>query len=312
VVSRVEPFRPEHLPQVRALANCHLNAAVPGWSLPEAYIASRLGLQPEERVVDPWVVERATLCALERGQVVVAAHLLRYGDGAEVSDAYRSVGEIAWQVAWPSHRQAAAELLAAANARLAAWRVRTRWAGGGLPVPVLTGVPEGWPHIAAALREAGFRLTPERAEAIYGGDLGRVPAPTAAPVAGVDLRRTVADTTVAFTVVLDGRELGVCEWDLDLTQGGARPALRGWAELANLHVEVDWRGRGLGTWLVGHGVAWLRLGRCERVVLTTAADDEAAGSSRFYRRLGWDVLARLERAWGYQAGGQGAAPGGEI
>jgi hypothetical protein len=48
------------------------------------------------------------------------------------------------------------------------------------------------------------------------------------------------------------------------------------------------------------------------VVLTTAADEEAAGSGRFSRRLGWDVLARLERAWGYQAGDQGAAAGGWI
>jgi hypothetical protein len=57
-------------------------------------------------------------------------------------------------------------------------------------------------------------------------------------------------------------------------------------------------------------VAWLRLGRCQRVALTTAADEEAAGSGRFYRRLGWDVLARLERAWGYEGDDQGSAVGG--
>ena len=116
MVSHVEPYRPEHLAPVRALINCHLNAAVPG------------------------------------------AHLLRYGDHAKVSDVYRAVDEIAWLVAWPSHEQASVELLAAAQAQLAAWEVRTQWAVAGLLVPVLSGVPDAWPHIAAVLtRRASAR-----------------------------------------------------------------------------------------------------------------------------------------------------------
>jgi hypothetical protein len=31
-------------------------------------------------------------------------------------------------------------------------------------------------------------------------------------------------------------------------------------------------------------------------------EDEVAGSGHFYRRLGWEVLTRLERAWGYEGG----------
>lgn len=307
MVSHVQSYRPEHLPQLRALINCHLNAAVPGWSLPEAFIASRLRREPEEYVVDPWVTGRATLCAVERDRVVAAAHLLRYGDHAKVSQGHRAVGEITWLVAWPSHEQAGAEVLAAAQAQLAAWEVRERWAVAGLLVPVLSGVPDAWPHIAAVLAKAGFRPTPERAEAIYGGELATVPAPTTPPIAGLRLRRVVGDSTVRFAAVLGDRELGVCEFDLDLTLGGARPALEGWAELANLQVEADRRGRGIGTWLVRHAVAWLRLGRCERIVLTTAIDDEAAGSGRFYRRLGWGLLTRLDRAWATRAALPGTA-----
>jgi GNAT superfamily N-acetyltransferase len=119
------------------------------------------------------------------------------------------------------------------------------------------------------------------------------------------MRRVVGETTVRFAGVLDDREVGVCECDLDLTLGGARSGLWGWVELASLQVEADWRGQGIGTWLVGHAVAWLRLGRCERIVLSTAIDDEVAGSGRFYRRLGWVVLTRLERAWGYEDGAAG-------
>jgi GNAT superfamily N-acetyltransferase len=311
-MSHVESFRPEHLPQVRALINGHLNAAVPGWSLPEAFIASRLRREPEEYVVDPWVTRRATLCAVERDRVVAAAHLRCYGGHATVGDAYRAVGEVAWLVAWPAAEQAGDELLAAAGEQLAAWEVRARWAATGLPVPVLSGVPDAWPHIAAALAQAGFRPTPDHAEAVYGGDLAAVPAPPAPPLAGLRLRRTVGDTTVRFAGVLDDRELGVCECDLDLTLGGARPALWRWAELANLQVEAGWRGRGIGGWLVGHAAAWLRVGGYERIVLTTSIDDEAAGSGRFYRRLGLEVLTRLERAWGDDgddaAGGRAARP----
>jgi GNAT superfamily N-acetyltransferase len=308
VVSHVEWFRPEHLPQVRALVNCHLNAAVPGWSLPEAFIASRLEREPEEDVVDPWVVQRTTLCAVQRDRVVAAAHLLRYGDDERTSEAYRAVGEIAWLLAWPGAEQAGVELLAAAREQLVAWKIREQWAaGGGLPVPVLSGVPDAWPHVAAILAGAGFRPTPERAEAIYGGELTGVPAPSAPPMAGLRLRRAVEDTTVRFAAALGDREVGVCECDLDLTLGGARPALSGWAELANLQVEPDRRGQGIGTWLVGRAVAWLRLGRCERIVLSTAIDEETAGSGRFYRRLGWTLLTRLERAWGHEGTISGAS-----
>jgi hypothetical protein len=37
----------------------------------------------------------------------------------------------------------------------------------------------------------------------------------------------------------------------------------------------------------------------------TAVDEGAAGSGRFYRRLGWEVLARMERGWGYQGSSSG-------
>lgn len=42
----VEPFQPLRLPQVRALINAHLSAMVPGWALPEAYIAGKLERDP--------------------------------------------------------------------------------------------------------------------------------------------------------------------------------------------------------------------------------------------------------------------------
>jgi GNAT superfamily N-acetyltransferase len=83
----------------------------------------------------------------------------------------------------------------------------------------------------------------------------------------------------------------------DLTVGGALPALRGWGELAELEVREPWRNRGIGTWLVQHAVVWLRLGGCSRIVLSVAAEDEAAGAARFYQRFGWEALVRFQRGW---------------
>jgi hypothetical protein len=61
---------------VQTLINAHLSALVPGWALPESYIASKLQRDPGEYVVDPWVIGRTTLCAIERQGVVAATHLL--------------------------------------------------------------------------------------------------------------------------------------------------------------------------------------------------------------------------------------------
>ena len=36
---------------------------------------------------------------------------------------------------------------------------------------------------------------------------------------------------------------------------------------------------------------------CDRVVVPVDGDDETAGAGRFYRRFGWEELARLTRSW---------------
>ena len=91
--------------------------------------------------------------------------------------------------------------------------------------------------------------------------------------------------------------MGECDCVSDLTDGGVLPALHGWGELAELEVREPWRNHGIGAWLVRHALAWLRLGGCTRIVLTVAAEDEAAGAGRFYRRFGWDALVRFQRGW---------------
>jgi GNAT superfamily N-acetyltransferase len=300
-MTHIEQYQPEHLPQLQALINVHMGALVPGWALPEAFVASRLQRNPGEYVVDPWVAARVTLCAIERQRVVAAAHLLRYGSGVEVGADYHHAGEIAWLVAWPAAGEAAASLLAAAREHFARWGVSRTWAlEACLPAGPFAGVPDVWPHSRAALSAAGYRPDPAtaREEAIFAGYLDQIPPPGAPPIDGMTIQRATGRFGARFVAIVDGQELGDCDCVADLSEGGALPALRGWGELAELEVREPWRDRGIGTWLAGHAAAWLRLGGCRRIVLSVAAENEAAGAGRFYQNLGWSPLVRFQRGWG--------------
>lgn len=295
---RVQSFVPEHLPHVQQLINVHLSAMVPGWALPEAFIASRMQREPGQYIIDPWVTERVTLCAVEHHRVLAAAHLLRYGFGPEVGADYRGTGDIAWFLAWPEDPEAAIVILRAARDQFAAWGVTREYAwDSGLPVGPCVGIPDAWPHISDALIAAGFQPDRKRDEAAYGGRLTPIPLPSDPPVPGLSVRRIVRARGVSFVALVEGQEVGRCACIPDLTLGGALPALGGWAELTEMGVQEQWRGHGIGTWLLRHAVEWLRLSSCERIVLAIAADDEAAGAGRFYQRFGWDALVREQQGW---------------
>ena len=63
--------------QVAELVNAHVEAVLPGVSVPVNAILSQFEREPAEYVVDPWAVQRATLIAVVRDRVVAAAHLVR-------------------------------------------------------------------------------------------------------------------------------------------------------------------------------------------------------------------------------------------
>src|SRR5918912_3577019 len=97
----VRPFRRSDREQLTQLVNAHVAAVVPGVSVSVNTVMSQLEREPGEFIVDPWVTERATLVAEQRGRVVAAAHLLRYGAGEEVGEAYRDNAELHWLLYWP-------------------------------------------------------------------------------------------------------------------------------------------------------------------------------------------------------------------
>jgi GNAT superfamily N-acetyltransferase len=311
--AQVVPFDPSHLPHIRDLINAHLGLAVPGWALTAPFIASHLDRNPGQAITDPWVAERATLCALEGQRVVAAAHLLRYGSGPPVGPALAGTGEIAWFFAWADKAEAAAVLLAAASDQMRARGVTLAGVWNvGLPVGPFVGVPDVWPHIADALSAAGFRPMVGNEEVVYGGPLDAVAATSEPPVPGLAVRRGLttglwAAHEMRFAALLDGREIAACEVALDLTDNGALPALRQWAQLTELEVAEPWRNQRIGVWLVRHALAWVRLGGRSRVVVATMADN--MGANRFYRRFGWERLVHERKGW---SRGPDAADPGDI
>jgi GNAT superfamily N-acetyltransferase len=296
--TEVVPLAPDHLEQLTWLLNVHLDAVVPGFALPAAYLAERLTRDPGEAIVDPWVLRRRTLVAVDRDRVVAAAHLLRYGATADVGPAFRDVGEIAWLLAWPSDSDAAEAVLAAGLRLLADWGAEPQWlCTGSMFVPSVSGIPDTWPHIAAILRAAGYAPEPEREEVLYAGRIDRLEPQSAVPIEGLALARRMGDFAPRFAAELAGESIGLFDVASDVTAGGLLPALAGWAEPWNLWVDERYRSQGVGSWLVRSAAPYLRLGGCDRMLVTVAVDDERAGTGRFYERLGLVRLARLDRAW---------------
>src|SRR5436309_12056318 len=98
---QVRPFRRGDRDQLTRLVNAHAEAVVPGMSVSVNTVLSSLERQPGEFIEDPWVSERVTLVAEQRGRVAAAAHLLRYFPDERAGESARDAGEIRWLLYWP-------------------------------------------------------------------------------------------------------------------------------------------------------------------------------------------------------------------
>lgn len=296
----VRPFRRGDREQLAALVNAHAAAVVPGLSVSVNAILSQLEREPGEFIVDPWVAERSTLVAQQRGRVVAAAHLLRYLAGDHVSESYRDAGEIRWFLRWPEapywpdSTEAGDALVAACVGQLDRWGVTAQYADGALPAPGVYGVPEQWPHVSAAYKRAGFTHT-GHTEIVFVADVEELPRPDRAPIGGLVIRRSVGINGTRLAAVLADEVLGFIEVDTNL-EGAARLSQRGaWADIGNLHVAEAHRRRGIASWLVAHAADWLRLARVERV-LDYAWLEQQDGRA-FLERVGFRELTRTQRGW---------------
>ena len=291
---QVRPFRRPDREQLTALVNTHVGAVVPGVSVSVNVLMSQLEREPEETIVDPWVVERSTLVAVERDAVVGGAHLLRYGSGERVGEAYRDAAEIRWLVFTPTAAAAAEALLAASFDAMDAWGAAKQHADGSLPALGCYGVPAAWPHVREAYVRGGF-VFEGRVELILVARVEHLPQRAEPPLDGLDLRRDVGRFGTQFSAFLGGQRIGFVDVDVDRTAGGTRSRFAGWSDIGNLWVEEAHRRRGIGTWLLAHAADWLRLGGMERLVdYAWPEEDDLLG---FLAATGFRELTRTESGW---------------
>lgn len=300
----VRPFLRSDRDGLTSLANRHIAAVLPGGAVPVAALLSQLERDAHEPIVDPWVVDRHTVVAVEDDRLVAAAHLKRYGADDRVGVSYRDLGEIHWLIFDPRSRDAGRTVLEAAMAQLSAWGVREWGADGNLPCLGVYGVPDAWPHVQELLTEAGFDDDGGQVEIVFAGDLARVDRPGPPHVDGLRLRRVVGPLGTSFQAVLDDAVIGVFE--VEDFYGATNASLQRWADEGNHWVHEDHRRRGIGSWLFRHGCEWLRLGGKDRL-LTYAAErwgdgaqpteGTAAEWGRYYARFDLQPLIRTRRGW---------------
>jgi ribosomal protein S18 acetylase RimI-like enzyme len=307
---QVRPFRRADREQLTALVNAHIQAVVPGVTVSVNTVLSQLERDPGEFIVDPWVAERATLVAEQRGRVVAAAHLLRYGAGEDVGPAYRDSAEINWLLFWPrathwpDSAEAAAALMDASLERLRAWGGDHWHADGALPAPGVYGVPEQWPHVRALYERAGF-VHDGHVEIVLLARVDELPGPAAPPLDGLALDRSVGECGTRLSARLGEECVGFIEVETNLAEGGRLAHLGGWADVGNLHVDEAYRRRGIATWLVGQAADWLRLARVERLLDYAWPQEEAMLA--LLGGLGFRELTRTARGWHHRPG-RGSSP----
>ena len=297
---QVRPFRRADREQLTALVNAHVQAVVPGVLVPVNTVMSQLERDPSEFIVDPWVTERATLVASQRGRVVAAAHLLRYGFGTEVRESYRDTAELHWLLFWPEasywpdSAEAAGALMDACLEQLRTWGAEHWHAGGSLMAPGVYDMPEQWPHVRALYERAGF-FHDGHTEIVLLADVDELPRPSAPPIAGMELGRALGVNGTRLYGFVADKLVGYIEVDTNLAQGGRLAHLAGWADVGNLHVDEAYRRRGVATWLMGQAADWLRLARVERLLDYAGPEEEA--TLALLAGLGFRELTRTARGW---------------
>jgi GNAT superfamily N-acetyltransferase len=294
----IRPFRRDDREQLAALVNAHIGAVVPGMSVSVNRLLSQLERDPGEFIVDPWVVERATLVAVQRQRIAAAAHLVRYGSDPAVSESYRAAGEIRWFVCWPNvpfwpdAEEAGDVLMLASVAQLDRWSASPQFADGALPAPGVYGIPAQWPHVEAALGRAGFRHE-GRVEIVFLRDLDEACEERRDPPP-VTIRRTLGGNGTRLAAFLGDQEVGFVEVEL---LGDAERLARssGWADIGNLFVHEHQLRRRIASCLIEEAANWLRLGHVDRL-MAYATPDELASVS-LYASNGFVELTSTKRGW---------------
>lgn len=293
----IRPMRRSDRDQITDLVNAHAQAVIPGATVSVNTVLSQLEREPGEFIVDPWVAERKTLVAEQRGRICAATHLLRYGGSPDVGEGYRNAGDIRWFLHWPNApywpdaELAAQGLMSAAVAQLDRWQVSAQLADGSIPEPGVYGVPEQWPHIRSLYERAGFRHG-GRVEVVFMITVDQIGS---GALPDLELRRTLGINGTRLTAYGADGPVGHIEIDTNREDAGRIARTGRTADIGNLQIDAADRTAGIADWLLAQAAQWLRLAQIDRLISYADADDQQ--DLAFHRRSGFVELTRTARGW---------------
>mgnify|MGYP001613796637 CR=1 FL=1 len=293
-VPRARLFRRDDRDQLTDLVNAHLSAVIPGARASVNTVLSSLERQPDEYVVDPWVVERTTIVVEQDERLVAAAHLHRFAEHPRVGDDYRGAGLIQWALSLPTddaEDRASDTLMRACLAQLRAWDVTTAYADGQLPFPGVYGVPATWPHVHRALERAGFVHDGRTETVLMATTTGLAPAVEQEATVDIALVRELGSDGIRFRATREGTTLGHVDVDLTVNRTERHPAGPRMAELSDWDAEdTEVLGR-----LLAEVRSWLLLSDVQRLI--AAIDPADADERDLLLRLGFAEVVSTLRGW---------------
>jgi GNAT superfamily N-acetyltransferase len=159
-------------------------------------------------------------------------------------------------------------------------------------------MPAQWPHLRELYEEAAF-VHDGHTEIVLLARVDELPQPSAPPVAGLEVRRSVGESGTRLLAQAGEELVGYIEVDANLVEGGRLAHLGGWADVANLHVVEAHRRRGVGTWLIGQAADWLRLARVDRLLAYAWPSEQDVLA--LLGRTGFRELTRTARGWHHRS-----------
>ncbi len=291
---RIAAFEEAHLPQLVELVNMHLRSVPPYGARVDAR-AVETALRFYEALWAhhyPALAREPNSCtsfvALEGADVlglVVARPEVLHLEEDELGE--ENSAELSLFLFHPARPDAGERLIAAAMELLSARGAKSVDTPGRCPVGLgWSGIPEGWLHVTTALSAAGFEHVDGWA-LLFGDTREMETEPPPLP----------PSMHVLFTPYPERREwrLEVYHHDRYAAECEARcvpPHLEHcegfdeWVVIEWIGVDEEFRGRGLGFWLMMKQLLYHLRGGRHRVLLWTGPENDIA--LRFYRRLGFE------------------------
>ena len=291
---RARLFRRDDRDQLTDLVNAHLSAAIPGARVSVNAVLTSLERQPEEYVVDPWVVERTTIVVEQDDRLVAAAHLHRFADRPRVGHEYRGTGLLQWFLSLPhgdAGEQVADALMQACLAQLRAWSVPVAYADGQLPFPGVYGIPSSWPHVREALVRGGFSHDGSTETVLMATTARLAVGAKSSSSSKLVLVRELGADGICFVAKQSSEKLGYLEVDLTVNRAERHSVGVRLAELSDWDAsdsEVLRR-------LVAELSDWLALSDVDRVIAAIDFDDAEKRASLM--ELGFVEVTSTSRGW---------------